>query len=279
MLDVCICTHNPRADILKVVINSVAAQTADPESFQVVLVDNASFPPIDKEILNPLQSEGIRARIVREDKPGIARARVRAARETCGDWILFVDDDNELAPNYIEEGYKFIFSQENIGCFGGKLLLPENIQPPAWVKPFLPYLAIKDVGDELIMGGSSDWGIWEPPTAGAFIRRALLNEYCARSEVNAMLFKLGRQGTKNLASCEDSLIMRTAFHLGLKNAYNPRLVLYHHLDNKRFKLGYLIRLMYAYGISHVVLEALLKGTQPMPIITVTSDHLVSYCFR
>jgi hypothetical protein len=41
------------------------------------------------------------------------------------------------------------------------------------------------------------------------------------------------------------------------------MVLNHHLDRKRFNLWYLVRLMYAYGISHARLDALIKGEHPI----------------
>jgi len=57
--------------------------------------------------------------------------------------------------------------------------------------------------------------------------------------------------------------MRSAAHVGLKNAYVPSLVLYHHLDPRRFKVGYLLRLMRAYGASHVLLEHVTGGDRSL----------------
>jgi hypothetical protein len=158
------------------------------------------------------------------------------------------------------------FAQANpqVGCFGGKLLLAPHLSPPAWVVPFLPYLGIKDLGDETLMGRSGKWERWEPPTAGAFVKRPLLDAYRAQSARGETLARLGRKGRGNLASCEDSLIMRNADALGLANAYYPGLVLRHHLDPRRFAFRYLIRLLYGYGVSHVVLESVLAGPQPVP---------------
>lgn len=264
MIDVCLCTHNPRPEILEKVLASIQNQTIGGDTFRFLIVDNASSPPLDETLLAPFTKHGIVARMVREPTPGIARARLRAILETEGEWLLFVDDDNELMPDYIAEGIKFASKQEDVGCFGGKLLLAPNLCSAAWVEPFLPFLAIKDIGDEPIIGKSALWGPWEPPTAGAFIKRSVLAQYKQRAENDEKFFKLGRTGKKNLSSCEDSLIMRGAFSLGLTNAYYPKLVLYHHLDAKRFNLKYLIRLMYAYGVSHVVLESVLHGPQIIP---------------
>ena len=63
-------------------------------------------------------SSGITARIVCEPELGLYAARHRAIRETDGDWIIFVDDDNELRPDYVSEGVRFISEHPEVGCFG-----------------------------------------------------------------------------------------------------------------------------------------------------------------
>ena len=264
MIDVCICTHNPRPGVLKLVLEALAAQTAAPGTFEVLLVDNNSSPAVGEEALSPLRAAGISARIVREPRTGVAQARFRAISETRREWILFVDDDNELDPAYVEEGLRFVAEHPDVGCLGGKLRLGPGLHPPSWATPFLPYLAVKDAGDRVIKGISQDWGEWEPPTAGAFVRRDVADAYRRRVAAEPRVLALGRAGGDGLASCEDSLMMRQALPLGLLNAYDPRLVLVHHIGQGRFRLRYLLRLMFAYGASHVTLEGLVKGRTEMP---------------
>jgi hypothetical protein len=264
MLDVCICTHNPRREIFRVVLKSLVQQNVEKRSFRVVVVDNASNPPLPEDIFESLRKEGIEIRVVHEPELGIAHARLRAIRETKDEWLLFVDDDTELMPDYLANGLVFAIQHSDVGCFGGKLLLAPEITPPRWMEPFLPYLAIKDAGEEVIVKHSSTWGPWEPPTAGAFIRRCVLERHRERVEYDPTMLRLGRQGRSKLSPCEDSLIMRGAIAQNLANAYNPALVLHHHLDPSRFRFFHLIRFMYAYGVSHVVLETLLNGPQRVP---------------
>lgn len=263
-VDICICTHNPRLELLRTVIFSIARQELIPASISVLLIDNGSKPALDSALLDPLIATGIPCRIVQEPQLGLSKARIRAIQETDGEWILFVDDDNELNPDFIERGLAFIRDNQDVGCFGGRLLLPNTIQPTNGVKCFLPYLGIKDEGNAVIFGTGEQWGPWEPAGAGAWVHRKVLDEYRRLSQVDGRLFKLGRTGKGNLASCDDSIMMRGSRQIGLKNAYVPDLVLRHHLDQSRFSYRYLIRLMRAYGVSHVVLEAVLKGPQPIP---------------
>lgn len=263
-IDICICTHNPRLEILRIVISSIACQETNSDFYRVLLIDNGSSPPLEIDLLAPLIDKGIACRVVQEAKLGLSRARIRAIEETESEWILFVDDDNELYPDFIKKGIEFIQNHPDVGCFGGRLLLPKNLKPSDWVLPFLPFLGIKDAGDESLIELSKQWGPWEPPGAGAWVHRKVLNEYLHRSKQNELLYELGRTGTKNLASSDDSIMMLGAYNVGLKNAYVPSLLLNHHLNPNRFRFIYLIRLMYWYGVSHVILNVLINGPQPVP---------------
>jgi FkbM family methyltransferase len=263
-IDVCVCTHDPRPDVLETTLRAIARQTVGAGTFEVLIVDNASTPPLGPEVLAPLREAGIAAWISREERRGIARARLHAIEATQGDWILFVDDDNELDAGFVAEGLRFIGQHPEVGCFGGKLLLAEGLLPPRWARPFLPYLAIKDAGEGVITGTGERWGLWEPPTAGAFVRRDLLEAYRRRVAQEPRILALGRNGRDGLGSCEDSLIARQAYRLGVLNAYDPQLSLRHHVDPSRFRLRYLVRLMKGYGRSHVLLEDLLRGESERP---------------
>ena len=264
MLDVCICTHDPRPGVLREVLASVAAQTAGAGAFRVLVVDNASTPPLAGELIGVIENANLPVRMVREPKLGIAQARYRAICETTGQWTLFVDDDNVLAPSFVEEGLNFIAGRKDIGCFGGKLLLPPDIEPPSFALSFLPFLGIRDLGNETVIVREAKWTRWVPPAAGAFVHRRLLDVYRQVFETGEGLNELGRKGRGGLGSCEDALLMSFAFDLGLDTAYVPSLVLSHRLDPRRFRIPYLMRLMYGYGRSHAVLYRLTHDTPRLP---------------
>ncbi|MGQ0532387.1 MAG: glycosyltransferase [Caulobacteraceae bacterium] len=272
MLSICICTHNPKPNLLAQVIDSIAAQTET--SFDVLVVDNSSAPALPEDVLAPLRTRGIAARLVREEKPGLIHARLCAIAATSSEWMLCVDDDNVLASDYVSEGLAFIRAHPNTAAFGGKLLLPDNIPLPFGVKPFLPYLAVRDVGDDAMMGVSATWEIWEPPAAGAFIARAVLNDFAAFVRTHSAASTLGR-APGSFASCEDSLLMHSAYRLGRATAYNPRLKLKHHIDPKRFDFDSLLKLMEGYGRSHVLLDQLLRGRVETPRYYRTPAHVAA----
>ena len=257
MLQVCLCTHNPRRSVFRRVLASIARQTHKPAGLEVVIIDNNSSPAISeaecREILRPVP-----VRVERESTLGLAAARLRAVAETSAEWVVLVDDDTELMPDYFECARHVIEKNTGIGCFGGKLLLPDYIVPDRWVKPLLGFLAIRDAGDEPITACANHWGVWEPPAAGALVRRPLLERYREIIEHDELAYRLGRKGERSFGAGEDSLLMRGAYDLRLAASYQPSLRLVHHIDPERLRFRYLLGLMYGHGRSRIVLERVLR---------------------
>lgn len=265
MLQICLCTHNPRRSVFRRVLASIARQTHKPAGLEVVIIDNNSSPEISEaecqEILGPVPG-----RVEREPTLGLAAARLRAVAETTAEWVALVDDDTELMPDYLECAQHVIDQNPGLGCFGGKLLLPDYIVPDRWVKPLLGFLAIRDAGDEPITACANHWGVWEPPAAGALVRRPLLERYRAVIEHDKLAYRLGRKGERSFGAGEDSLLMRGAYDLRLSASYQPSLRLVHHIDPERLRFGYLMGLMYGHGRSRIVLERVLhEEPRPRPM--------------
>ncbi|MDQ6632059.1 MAG: glycosyltransferase family 2 protein [Verrucomicrobiota bacterium] len=243
-------------------MEALGRQTLAKNLFHVWIIDNGSEPSLHDAQMQPLRQAEVTYSILPEPRLGNVFAREKAITSTSGEWIVFVDDDNELADDYLASVMEIIARTPQLGAFGGKLLLAGNICVPAWVVPLLANLAIKDCGDQVISSCAAYWGPWEPPTAGAAVNRRVLNAYLEKMKMGKGSDKLGRKGKKGLLSSEDSLMMRGAFNLGLYCAYQPRLKLKHHIEPRRFRFGYLVRLMYNYGRSHVILDRSLGHPVP-----------------
>lgn len=256
-LDVCIVTHNPRRPVFALVLQSIARQSLSRDVFHLWIIDNASVPPLTEADLGPLRQGEVSLTLVLEPRLGNAYGRAKAIEVTSEEWIVFVDDDNELAEDYLATVVKLAQQKPHLGCFGGKLLLPPTYQVEPWIQPLLPYLAIKDCGDEAISNCAEHWGIWEPPTAGAAVRRPVLQLFSERMRLIGDAGRLGRRGSSGLMSCEDGVMMRGAYRLGLHCSYEPQLKLFHHIDPTRFDFKYLLRLCYYYGRSTVLMDRLL----------------------
>ena len=259
-LDVCICTHNPRIEILAIALKAIANQTLSKGAYQVWIIDNASEPPICEQDLAPLVQAGVSYHLFQESRLGTMYARELASKIIPGEAIVLVDDDNELAPNYLETAIEILDRHPEIGYFGGKLLSGIKVSYPKWMDQLLPYLGIKDEGDEAIskyIEGEYYWGKWEPPCAGAVIRKVVLQKYFENLQRLAPNVEIGRKGKQGLLSMADSWLASCAYELGLFCSYQPRLQLIHHINPERLKFEYFFRLLYNYGRSDVILSRIL----------------------
>ncbi len=262
MIEICLCTHNPRRDVLDLVLRSIAAQTVPEGEIMFLLVDNASSPAVPESVLAPLRNRGISSRLVQESRPGIFHARNRAMRESKQPLILWIDDDTEFPPHYISKCLTIAQQHPEIGCFGGKLLLGPHCRFADWTVSIHPWLAIIDRGEDPITNKTDQWGLWEHPTAGAVVRREVIAHYLEFVDKLPQTYSIGQVGTKNLMRGEDSLLMRMAHRVGLACSYQPTLWGIHHLDNRRFRLRFLTRLLYGYGRSFVRLERIFGNELP-----------------
>ena len=125
-LAVLVCTHNPRRDYLERTLNALRAQSLPAERWELLVVDNASDPPLAG---NLDLSWHARSRIVTEHELGILPARVRGLKETRTPLILFVDDDNVLAPDYLQQAMPIADTHPFLGVWGGSIT-PEFEPPP-----------------------------------------------------------------------------------------------------------------------------------------------------
>ncbi len=98
-ISVVIPTHN-RPGGLAAAVKSVFSQTLPPK--ELIVVDDGSTPPISADIFSGCPA-GVSVKLLRNGSPkGANNARNRGIREAAGEWIAFLDDDDEFFPEKIE---------------------------------------------------------------------------------------------------------------------------------------------------------------------------------
>ena len=94
----------------------------------IFLVDNASKQPLAETWDISWHSRG---KHVREDELGLTAARLRGIHESNGELLVFVDDDNLLAPDFLDQATAISAQCSVLGVFGVGLFEPEfEIHPP-----------------------------------------------------------------------------------------------------------------------------------------------------
>ncbi len=241
LVSVVICTRDPRPDVFTRVLASLDAQTA--ADFELLIIDNGSAPPLDLPD----------RRVIVEPEPGLTAARCAGIAASSGELLVFVDDDNFLAPDYVAHARRIATAEPRIGLFGG--IATAELETPAarWKRPVLPYLGVRDHGPEPITAYADHWGEWEPIGAGMVARRAVAERFVRMVGESADARRLGRAGAA-LLSGEDALMARAAHRLGFACSYQPSLVLVHFIQSSRLRVRYLARLLAGHGRSYVLLD-------------------------
>lgn len=256
-LSVIICAHNPDAERLQRVLTALAPQVRATRA-QLILVDNASSPE-----LTPPSAPDLPVKLVREGRTGLTHARAAGIRASNGGILVFVDDDNILAPDYLAQALEISRQHEAVGVFAGRSM-GEFGKTPGWpAKHHLARLAVRDLGPARIEGPGTSSDIWTPFGAGMVIRRLVAERFLAIYDENGGGIPLGRNGS-DLISGEDTLLCRISAHCDLAVAYEPDLCLTHVIPASRLSLGYVWRLLEAQGRSQAILDAIDGVTRDQP---------------
>ncbi len=84
---------------LKRCVESVCAQTC--QEYEVLLVDDGSTDESGK-ISDGFAASNSRVHVIHQENAGLISARQTGFRASCGEWILFVDSDDWIAPDMLK---------------------------------------------------------------------------------------------------------------------------------------------------------------------------------
>jgi glycosyltransferase involved in cell wall biosynthesis len=254
MISVIICSHNPRETYLGRTLDALKAQSLPKNKWELLLVDNSSGTAL-AELWNlswhPL------GRHVREDQLGLTQARLRGISEARGDWFVFVDDDNLLAPDYLEAALRISETHPFLGAWGGSCIAEYEKDPAPWFKSFEGNIAVRRVIRECWSNRYFDYAS-TPVGAGMCLRRAVAERYSARLQHDGHGARLDRKGSL-LMSCGDHDMAWTSMELGMGIGVFPELSLTHLIPEARTRLDYILRLLEADACSSALLRMRITG--------------------
>ena len=235
MISVILCTHDPVDAYLRRSLAGIAGQTLDRKRYELVIVDNRSERPISER--DDVNTSG--ARIVREETPGLTVARQTGIAHAMFELLVFVDDDNVLAPNYLVTAIE-LMADPRIGVLSGHVEPEYERAPEPWFLRFEESVAVRRLRDEhLHLTRSPRFSALFPIGAGMVGRREVLREYYGTLDETGR--SLGRVGQR-LSSAEDLDIDLFAISRGFCIGTCGRLKLRHIIPPRRTTLEYVIEL-------------------------------------
>ena len=257
-ISVIVCTRNPRGDYLHRVLDALNEQTLPKNDWELLVVDNAS----NERLADSLHlSWHPRARHIREDKLGLTSARLRGITEARGELMVFVDDDNVLAPDFLEKARTLYSQRPDLGAFGAGNLEPEfEVRPPSEILPRIRLLALRTVSSARWTKNTQEFGAI-PWGAGLCVIRSVANSYRQSVENLDVTIPLDRRGDE-LFGGGDDLFSWVAASVGFDFGIFPELRVTHLIAADRLSRAYFLRLINDHTYSNFVRHYLFDGIQP-----------------
>ncbi len=124
-------TYN-RADLIPYTINSVLSQTMS--DWELIVVDDGSTDDTESAVR---RYQDARVRYIRQENAGVSVARNRGAAHATGEYLCFLDSDDELLPQKLAQQAGYLDAHPSIGLVaGGYLVIDREGQPLTAVTPW-----------------------------------------------------------------------------------------------------------------------------------------------
>jgi glucosyl-dolichyl phosphate glucuronosyltransferase len=246
----CICTHD-RPTYVRDCLAGLAHQTADPASFDILVVDSASNPAAAEQLVR-LVAVQPNARLIRLEQPGVSYARNAGASAATGDYIAYIDDDAIPAEDWIARILAAIAERDPPPALIGGRILPlwEAPLPRWWPASLRGALSIIETEGAGEYGSATLPANLEPYGANMAMHTATL------LAVGGFGRESGRQGAA-LLSDEDIQLAWTLQAAGHAVRFDSRIVVHHQIQAVRLTPSWLLSRLYWQGISTVRTRRLL----------------------
>lgn len=224
-----------------VTLGSVAMQSAAPETWECIVVDNNSSDDTRQRIVAfAKQHSRLNIRYIFEKNQGLSHARNAGITASCGDFVAFIDDDERIVEEFITAYIELFDQHPDAMAAGGKIIAEYPTGRPRWMSHYTeqPIANPMDFGESVRLFPTGRI----PGGGNMAMRRRLFDT------VGVFNTSLGRTGKRLLGGEESDLFERIA-RLEYRVYYAPRAVMYHIIPAEKLTHDYFVRLATNTGIS------------------------------
>lgn len=228
-LSVIVCTRNRARQLAAMLERFFEQKFSGDYDYQILIVDNASSPETKQVYdgwLNRNPDLSGRLLYIRENQPGLSRARNAGLKSVNGEIIVFTDDDVLVTENWLDEIHREFAGDPNLFVLGGRVLLARH--------------GLQDVA----VYADEERREYNFPNGGGVAMGANM---AFRREVfeRVGLFDVRLGAGTFFAGGEDIEFFYRAMKAGYKMVYAPNVLAFH--DHDRATQRQACRLVYGYG--------------------------------
>lgn len=258
-LSIIICTYNPDENIFKRCLDAIRKASAVYMPHEILLIDNNSSNKFSEQEYCRAFCRDCGAKLINETEQGLTPARLRGIREAISDILVFLDDDNFIAPDFIEQGIKVAVENEYIGSWSGRITLEFEKEPEAWTRPYHGLLVKREIEKDY-WSNMPHLPETMPCGAGLFVRKQVADYYVELHDTGKRKIQLDRNGG-SLFSGGDNDLAACACDIGMGTGIFYMIQLTHYIPAFRTEKKYLLKLAKGIAASAVVLYSL-RGELP-----------------
>lgn len=241
-LSIVIATYN-RATLLLDALKSVIRQSAPAQEWECVVVNNNSSDNTSECFAEFASGHPeYNLRIVDEPNQGLSYARNRGIRESVGEYIAIIDDDEHIAEDFVAAYIRLFDEVPEAVAAGGPIVAEYPTGRPRWMSCYTerPIANTMYFGEEV-----REFPKGRVPGGGNMaLRRSAIRRY------GVFDTSLGYSGESLIGGEECDLFERLQI-ADAKYYYVPTAVMYHIIPREKLTKEYFARLSYNVGVSQL----------------------------
>ena len=249
-VSIIVCCYNSALRLPETLRHLALQEVTSDIIWEVIVVNNASTDDTSVVATNEWGKYSCNAdfKVIEQPIQGLSAARKMGVEQAAYEYIIFCDDDNWLAPNYVQLAFDVIHFDPEIGVLGGQTEVVSTTQPPDWFEDVKGNYA---VGKQNNASGdiTSRGYVWG---AGFVLKKNILMKCYELGLVSL----LSDRKANELNSGNDTEICQWFIMSGYKLYYDERLKIKHFIPEVRLKQDYFKKMLKGHETAQKVINIL-----------------------
>jgi glycosyltransferase involved in cell wall biosynthesis len=248
-ISVVVCCYNSSQRIPETLSHLFVQKKIPIDKWEIIIVDNActdDTTSIVSKLYDSFDGDKPVLKIVAEPQPGLSSARIKGIAEAKFNYVIFCDDDNWLAENYLSTALQIMSDNNEIAVLGGMgEPVFETEEPPYFWSNQYHLLAVGPQSND----GKNDITNSKKVVYGAGMVVNRIFFYQLLNDFNFEFQTSDRKGNSLLTSGDHELCLALR-RIGYKIFWSEDLRFKHFIPASRTTINYYKKLLTGLGLSH-----------------------------